>query len=115
VEAVREYLERDVVRVEGRVGFHARVAARALATVERELTLGAVQLAAAVEARRELLDRDGGYRELEAELARQIRSGELDTRLAEVVPVVRDSVAAKLAVADPAYPTAGGPAGADAS
>ena len=41
VEAVREFLERDVMAAtEGRVQFHARVAARVLAIVERELRFG---------------------------------------------------------------------------
>ncbi len=40
VEAVREFLEGDVMAAtQGRVQFHARVAARVLATVERELAL----------------------------------------------------------------------------
>ena len=44
VGAVREFLERDVMAVtEGRVGFHARVAANVLAMVERELALGPAQ------------------------------------------------------------------------
>ena len=38
IEAVREFIEGDVMAAtEGRVQFHARVAARALAIVEREL------------------------------------------------------------------------------
>ncbi len=41
VEAVREYLERDVMTsTEGRVQFHARVAVNVLKMVERELAVG---------------------------------------------------------------------------
>jgi hypothetical protein len=41
VEAVREFLEGEVMTAtDGRVRFHARVAARALAIVERELAAG---------------------------------------------------------------------------
>lgn len=102
LEAVREYLERDVMAVEGRVGFHARVAARVLRTVERELEHGDSQLTAGIAARRSLLGRtDGTYRELETELATRIRAGDLDGRRDDVVAVVRDSVVAKLLVADP--------------
>ncbi|HRE00193.1 MAG TPA: DUF6285 domain-containing protein, partial [Ilumatobacteraceae bacterium] len=44
VEAVREWIERDVMAAtSGRVQFHARVAANVLAMVERELELGADQ------------------------------------------------------------------------
>jgi hypothetical protein len=39
----------------------------------------------------------------EAELARAIRSGQLDDRRPEVLAVVRATVAAKLEVANPGY------------
>ncbi len=103
VEAVREYLERDVMVVEGRVGFHARVAARVLAMVERELTIGPAQHAAAHARLAALLGTDGTVRDLETELARRIRGGELADRSASVFAVARASVRAKLAVADPTY------------
>jgi aminoglycoside phosphotransferase (APT) family kinase protein len=98
VEAVREFLEGDVMRAtEGRVRFHARVASRVLATVEREMAAGdgparahAGRLAAL------------GYRS-DAELAAAIRSGALDGRWDDVVTAVRATVADKLAVANPAY------------
>jgi hypothetical protein len=98
LEAVREFLEHDVIpATEGRVRFHVRVAANVVGMVERELALGAEQDAA----HRADLARLGV--ETEAELARAIRSGELDGRLAEVAAVVRRTVAAKLAVAHPGY------------
>lgn len=104
VEAVREYLERDVMAVEGRVGFHARVASRVLAAVEREMKLGPAQRDAIVAAHRALLGVDGGSaRELQTELARRIRAGELADRTEEVHALVADTVRAKLAVANPAY------------
>jgi aminoglycoside phosphotransferase (APT) family kinase protein len=98
VEAVREFLEGDVMAAtEGRVRFHARVAGRALAIVERELAAGdgpgrahAARLAAL------------GFAS-DAELAAAIRSGSLDDRWDEVAAAVRASVAAKLAVANPTY------------
>ena len=53
--AVREWIERDVMSsTEGRLRFHARVAANVLATVERELALGAEQEAAHAERLAEL-------------------------------------------------------------
>ena len=101
LEAVREFLEDDVIPgTEGRLRFHARVAANVLGMVERELALGEAQEAA----HRADLERLGV--ETEAELARAIRSGGLDGRLAEVVAVVRRTVAAKLAVAHPGYDSA---------
>ena len=79
VEAVREFLEGDVTEAtEGRVRFHARVAARALAIVERELA-SADQMAADHAARLAAL----GFAS-DAELAAAIRSGACDDRWDEV-------------------------------
>jgi hypothetical protein len=100
LEAVREFLEGDVIPgTEGRLRFHARVAANVVGMVERELALGAAQDAAH---RADLARLGVGS---EAELAAAIRAGELDGRLAEVVAIVRRTVAAKLAVAHPGYDT----------
>ncbi len=98
VEAVREFLEGDVMAAtEGRVRFHARVAARVLATVQRELEAGDAP-ARAHAARLATL----GVAD-EAGLAAAIRSGALDDRWDEVVAVVRATVVDKLAVANPGY------------
>ena len=98
VESVREWLERDVIPgTTGRLQFHARVAVNVLAMVERELALGADQ--AAVHAQR--LAQVGCADD--DELARRIRSGELDDRLDEVRALVWASVRDKLAVANPRY------------
>jgi hypothetical protein len=107
LEAVHAFLSSDVLPVtEGRVQFHVRVAANVIAMVVRELTLGPEQATAhaARLARFGVAD--------EAELAAAIRSGALDDRMAEVRAAVRDSVADKLAVANPGYmghDAAGGP------
>ena len=98
VEAVREFLEGDVMAAtEGRVRFHARVAGRVLAIVQRELEAGdgparahAARLAALGAAD-------------DAELAAAIRAGALDDRWDEVAAAVRATVADKLAVANPGY------------
>jgi hypothetical protein len=98
VEAVREFLERDVMAAtQGRVQFHARVATNALRMVERELAVGAAQAKAHGDALARLGMRD------EAELAAAIRSGALDDRRDEVLDVVRETVRAKLEVANPKY------------
>jgi hypothetical protein len=98
LEAVREFLEGDVAdATEGRVRFHARVAARALAIVERELA-SADRMAAEHAERLEVL----GFVS-DAELAAAIRSGACDDRWDEVAAVVRATVADKLAVANPGY------------
>ena len=98
IEAVREFLEGDVMAAtDGRVRFHARVAGRALAIVERELAAG--DRPARAHARRLA---DLGFA-TEAELAAAIRSGALDDRWDEVAAAVRATVADKLAVANPTY------------
>src|SRR4051812_49795314 len=70
VEAVREFLERDVMTsTEGRVQFHTRVAINVLNMVQREIEQGGAQLA----------DHEKGLQRLgfstEQELADAIRSG----------------------------------------
>ena len=98
IEAVREFVEGDVMEAtEGRVRFHARVAANVLGMVERELALGEAQAAA----HREELARLGVADE--AELAAAIREGRLDDRRQELLDVLRRTVRAKLEVANPRY------------
>ena len=84
---------------EGRVRFHARVAANVVAMVAREIALGPAQ---AVAHRRRLAALGVASEE---ELAEAIRTGTLDRRLDEVADVVRATVADKLEVANPAYRT----------
>jgi len=98
IEAVREFLETDVMgSTEGRVRFHARVAANALAIVERELAAGT---AAA----------DGhGWRLAalgvadDAQLAGAIRAGDLDDRWDDVVTALAATALDKVRVANPRY------------
>jgi hypothetical protein len=90
VEAVREWV--NGLALDGRDAFLARVAARVLGTVERELALGP-PLAAS---HRERLHRLG--MSSDAELAAAIRSG---VESGEITQAVRDLVVDKLRVADP--------------
>jgi hypothetical protein len=98
VEAVREFLEGDVSpATEGRVRFHARVAANVCAIVERELALGPAQ----AEASAARLAAFGVVDD--AGLAAAIRRGDLDDRYDEVAAAVRETVRDKLLVANPKY------------
>lgn len=98
VEAVREFLETDVLdHTEGRVRFHTRVAVNVLAMVQRELEHGERPLAEQRERLAALGQRD------ETELALSIRDGKLDERMPEVVAAVRAGVTAKLSVANPRH------------
>lgn len=102
--AIREFLEGDVMdAVEGRVAFHTRVAVNALGMLEREARFGPELDAAETRRLTELLGHSGDLDGLTRELAAEIRSGRLDDRRDRVVDVVRESVAAKLAVANPGY------------
>lgn len=98
VEAVREWLERDVMAgTTGRLQFHTRVAVNVLAMVERELQVGAAQAAVHADRLAQLGCDD------EHDLARKIRDGELDDRLPEVRELVWATVRDKLTVANPKY------------
>lgn len=98
VAAVRGYLLDEVVpATEGGLRFHARVAANALAIVERELAEGAE----VADAHHAALRRLGVSSE--ADLAAAIRTGALDDRLDEVVTAVRATVRARLEAANPAH------------
>jgi aminoglycoside phosphotransferase (APT) family kinase protein len=100
LEAVREFLESDVMAgTDGRLRFHARVAANVVALVGREMALGPLQ-----EAEHQVRLRSLGVT-TDAELAAAIRAGDLDDRSDEVRTAVRTTVAAKLAVAHPGYGT----------
>jgi hypothetical protein len=100
IEAVRDWLQREVLgATDGRLQYHTRVAINALAIVERELGLGAVQHAAHVDRLKRLGVAD------DAALAAAIRAGDLDDRLEEVRSLVWQSVRDKLAVANPKYLT----------
>ena len=105
VEAVREFLERDVMpAVDGRIAFHTRVSLNVLATVQRELELGGAQDAAQRARLIELLGHDGGARTLEIELAAAIRDDALPLDLySDATAHIRESVREKLLVANPKY------------
>jgi hypothetical protein len=98
VEAVREFLERDVMAAtEGRVQFHTRVAINVLGMVEREIELGPAQQRAHADGLATL-----GFAD-DAALATAIRAGDVDDRLEEVTAFVRRTVEDKLRVANPKY------------
>ena len=98
VEAVREFLEKDVMTsTEGRVQFHTRVAVNVLAMVQRELEQGAEQLAAHQAGLAALGVED------ERALADAIRRGDFDDRLDEVRAFVEATVRSKLEVANPKH------------
>ncbi len=98
VEAVREYLEANVMeRTEGGARFEARVARNALAVVERELLLGH-EIATAHAYRL----RDLGITD-DAALAAAIRAGDFDDGWEPVASALAASARDQLLVANPSY------------
>jgi hypothetical protein len=98
VEAVREWVDGDVRSgTEGRLAFHARVAANALRMVERELALEPDLTRAHTARLAELGCAD------DRQLVERIRTGGLDDRLDEVRTLVGASVHDKLLVANPGW------------
>jgi aminoglycoside phosphotransferase (APT) family kinase protein len=96
--AIQHWLGTDVLSgTEGRLRFHARVAANAVAMLEREARLGTAHLAA-LQDRHEAL----GVAD-EVALASAIREGTFDDRWDEVVEVVWATVVDKLEVSHPGY------------
>ena len=104
VTAVREFIEKHAMpELQGRTAFHARVAANALAIVARELEQAGPSGADEAARLRNLLQQDGTLAELNRELCRRIRAGQIvwnDPALAaHLVP----ATLAKVAVDQPNY------------
>ncbi|HEY6855904.1 MAG: DUF6285 domain-containing protein [Mycobacterium sp.] len=96
VTAVAEFLETDVREsTTGQVNFHARVAANALRIVERELLADSADDVTQTLA--------GVGCDDEAQLAANIRAGELDGHSDQVQLALRALVRRRLSVAHPGY------------
>lgn len=98
LDAVGEFLDHEVLpATSGVLRFHTRVARNVLRIVARQLQLSEHQEAEHRARLARLGCRD------DDELALGIRAGRFDDRASEVLAVVRQSVRAKLAVANPGY------------
>jgi len=104
VAVVREFLEQKALpALEGHTAFHARVAMNALGIVERQLEQ-APEAEAAERVRLEaLLGRTGSLDELNRELCRRIRAGDLGAEDGALMRHLRETTLAKLAVDQPRY------------
>ena len=106
VEAVREFLWDHIApNVEGQLAFHTRVAINALAIVERTIAQGGAMDAAELDRLKDLLDRDGNLEDLNEELSRAIRAGEMDDRKEALLAHLRQTSEDKIALANPRYLT----------
>jgi hypothetical protein len=115
LRAAREFCERDLLpELGGRTRFHARVLANALGILEREWEgeeealldewerLGTL-LDASVPPPSTLAGLRDGVRSRNVELSSRIRSGAMDERFEETAALLAQTVAAKLAIANPRY------------
>jgi hypothetical protein len=104
LQAVRSFIhDQAIPRLEGRAAFHARIAVNALAIVERGLELGPAHDAAEQERLETLLARTGTLDELNRELCRRIRAGEMNLDSPGLADHLRETTLAKLAVDQPRY------------
>lgn len=98
VRAVIRFISNEVVpQLEGRSRYLGRVAVNALRIVEREIALGHAHETAHRERLRRL-----GF-DSDEELSRAIRAERISLDDQEIVEAIRESVRAKLAVANPDY------------
>jgi uncharacterized protein DUF6285 len=104
IAAVRDFLERTALpELRGHSAFHARVAANALAIVERELALGAEQDAAERARLHALLGSDGPLEAQNRALCAEIRAGRISLETPGLALHLRATTLAKLAVDQPSY------------
>ncbi len=104
VTAVRGFLaEHDMPQLEGRAAFHARVAANALAIVERQLGLGPEAEAAERRRLTSPLGLAGRLEEQNRELCRRIRSAVPVPESPALREHLRATAREKLAVDQPRY------------
>lgn len=104
LDAVAGFIEQDVAALlDARLRFHARVSVNVLRILQRELALAPSQLARQRELLAGLLGHDAEVAELWVELATTIRQGEFDDRQEQLIPVLREVTAQKLAIANPGY------------
>ena len=104
IAAVRDFIERTALpELSGHSAFHARVAANALAIVERELALGPEQDAAERERLRALLGSDGPLEAQNRALCGEIRAGRIGLDTPGLRGHLRATTLAKLAVDQPSY------------
>ncbi len=105
--AIADFLREEATpaldRAEPRLGFQMRVAANALAILEREARLGPAADAREQARLVRLLGRDGSLADLNRVLARQLREGARDERDTQLMEHLEATVADKIAIANPKW------------
>jgi len=106
IDAVAGFITNEIApTLTGRLAFHARVAANALAIVKRELELGPAADQADAARLKSLLGMEGDNVALTEELCRRIEAGEIAADDPALVEHLWASTLATLAVDQPNYGT----------
>ena len=104
LDAAEDFLRTDLrPQLTGHAAFHTLVTANVLAIVKRELDSFEAVNAAELERLRALLGTEGGLRELNRELCRRIRAGEIAIADAQLVDHLIRTTLAKIAIDNPRY------------
>ena len=109
VESVRLWIDEIRPTLDPRNAFLARVAANAMATVYRELTVGPAADAEAIARMGQVLGRTGTYDELNSELCARIRAGELTVDSPGLLAALQVMAKNQLAIDQPSYKPEGTP------
>jgi len=104
VTAVKEFIEKHAMpQLTGHTAFHARVAANALGIVARELELGPKSNAEEVARLEAMLGMKGTLDELNRELCRRIRTGDIGMDTPGIGQHMRATTIDKVAIDQPTY------------
>jgi hypothetical protein len=101
--AVAHWLDELRPQLDQRNAYLARVAANALAIVEREVAQREAGESATAARLSQLLGKAGDYDSLTRELCECLRSGRMDIATPGLLALLRDDTLAKLAVDQPSY------------
>jgi hypothetical protein len=111
--AVTRWIDEVRPGLDPRNAFLARVAANVLGVIGRELTLGPAAQAAATERLTVVLDYQGSFEDLNADLCRRLRAGEMTAETPGLLAALKANVLDQLAIDQPNYRHEGSaPAGA---
>lgn len=102
-EAVALWIEQIRPSLDPRNAFLARVAANAMATIRREITEGPAAEAQAVGLMAGLLEHEGTFADLNAELCERIRAGEMTVETPGLLAALTVMAKNQIAIDQPSY------------